>query len=81
MLQALPFFVFTHPLGTLWVWVAFHLTIMAWGIVGPRRLGMRTVQAVVAATLGTLVWLACLSVPMLTVTWDGLYVGIGASLA
>ncbi len=81
LFQALFLFAFTHPLGFLWVWVATYLTIVAWGVVAPRRLGVRTVQAVVAATQGMLVWLACLAVPMPTVTWDGLHVGIGASLA
>jgi hypothetical protein len=78
--QALSFFAFTHTLGFMWVSVAFFLTIVAWGIVGPRRLGMRTGQAVIAATLGMLVWLACLALLSLTVTWDGLCVGIGAFL-
>jgi hypothetical protein len=32
--QALSFFTFTHPLGFLWFWVAFYLTIMAWGVWG-----------------------------------------------
>lgn len=53
---------------------------MDWGIAGPHRPGMRTVQTVVAATLGKLARVVCLSVPMLTVTRDGLYMGIGASL-
>jgi hypothetical protein len=50
LFQALSTFAFTHPLDFLWAWVARYLTIMAWGIVGPRRLGTRTVQKVVAAT-------------------------------
>jgi hypothetical protein len=79
--QALFFSAFTHPLNFLWIWVTSCLAIMGWGIAGPHRPGMRTVQTVVAATLGKLARVICLSVPMLTVTWDGLYMGIGASLA
>jgi hypothetical protein len=79
--QALCLFTFTHPLGWLWTWIASYLTIVAWGFVGPRRLGMRTYQAIVAATLGMLIWLLCLLGLTMTITWDGLYVGIGAFLA
>jgi len=80
-LQALSFLAFTHPLGWVWTWIATYLTIVAWAIIGPRRLGMRTYQAVVAATLGLLVWLACLLAFTLAFQWDGMYVGIGAFLA
>ena len=79
--QALSLFTFTHPLGWLWTWVASYFTVVAWGIVGPRRLGMRTYQAIVAATLGMLIWFVCQLAFTLTFTWDGLYVGIGAFLA
>lgn len=78
--QALFLFTFTQSLGWLWGWIAFYCTVAAWGIIGPRYLGMRTWQAIVAATLGMLVWLACLLVLTLTLTWDGVYVGVGAFL-
>ncbi len=79
--QAICFFTFTRPLGWAWGWVAFYVTIAAWGVIGPRRLGMRTWQAIVAATLGMLLWLACLLALTLTLVVDGTYVGIGAFLA
>lgn len=79
--QALAFFTFTNPLGWLWSWVALYVTVVAWGFVGPRRLGMRTWQAVVAVTLGMLMWLSCLLILTLTLVWDGSYVGVGAFLA
>jgi hypothetical protein len=79
--QALFFFTFTRPLGWLWGWIALYVTIAAWGIIGPRHLGMRTWQAIVAATLGMLLWLACLLILTLTLVWDGTYVGVGAFLA
>jgi hypothetical protein len=79
--QSLSLFAFTFSLGWLWTWAAFYFTIVAWGVVGPRRLGMRTYQAIVSATLGMLMWLACLLVLILVMTRDGLYVDIGAILA
>ncbi len=79
--QAICFFTFTRPLGWVWGWIAFYATVAAWGIVGPRRLGMRTWQAIVAATLGMLLWLACLLVLTLTLVVDGTFIGIGAFLA
>ncbi len=80
MLQGLSFLVFTHPLGTLWSGVAAYLTIFAWGIVGPRQLGMRTWQAIVSATIGMLMWLACLVVLLFALQQNGVYLGIGAFL-
>jgi hypothetical protein len=75
--QMLLFFSFVNPLGRLWGWIALYLTVAAWGIVGPRQLGMRTWQAVVAATLGLMWWLACLLILTLTLTWDGSIIGWG----
>jgi hypothetical protein len=76
--QALLFFTFTTPLGWLWGWIALYCTVTTWGIVGPRYLGMRTWQAILAATLGLLMWLVCLLILSLTLSWDGLYIGVGA---
>jgi hypothetical protein len=76
--QTLFFFTFTTPLGWLWGWIALYCTVTTWGIVGPRYLGMRTWQAIVAVTLGMLMWLACLLIFSLTLSWDGLYIGVGA---
>jgi hypothetical protein len=76
--QTLVFFTFITPLGWLWGWIALYCTVTAWGIVGPRHLGMRTWQAIVAVTLGMLMWLACLLILSLTLSWDGLYIGVGA---
>jgi hypothetical protein len=42
---------------------------------------MRTWQAMVAAALGMLLWLACLLALTLVLVWDGTYLGIGAFLA
>jgi hypothetical protein len=78
--HSLGFFSFGQ-MGPLWVWAGAYLTIVAWGILAPRRLGMRAWQAVVAATLGMLVWLACLLAFTLVFQCDGLYVGVGAFLA
>jgi len=75
--QGLLFFTFINSFGWLWGWVALYVTVAAWGIIGPRRLGMRTWQAVVAASLGMLVWLACLLILTLTFVWDGAYIGVG----
>ena len=75
--QGLLFFTFANSFGWLWGWVALYVTVTAWGIVGPRRLGMRTWQAVVAVSLGMLVWLACLLILTLTFVWDGAYIGVG----
>ena len=75
--QALLFFSFANPLGGLWAWVALYLTVAAWGIVGPRRLGMRTWQAIAAASLGLLWWLACLLILTLTLDGGGSYIGWG----
>ncbi len=79
--QALFFFTFTRPLGWLWGWIALYVTIVAWGVIGPRRLGMRTWQAILAATLGMLLWLACLLILTLVLVFDGTYIGIGVFLA
>lgn len=76
--QALFFFSFATPLGWLWGWIALYCTVTTWGIVGPRHLGMRTWQAILAAALGMLMWLACLLILSLTLTWNGLYIGVGA---
>jgi hypothetical protein len=78
--QALFLCTFTNPMGWLWGWIALYSTVAAWGVVGPRRLGMRTWQAIVAATLGMLVWLVCLLVLTLTLTVDGQFIGVGAFL-
>lgn len=78
--QALLVFIFTSPLGWMWGWIALYFTVAAWGVIGPRQLGMRTWQAIVAAALGMLLWLACLLILTLTLVWDGLYVGIGVFL-
>jgi hypothetical protein len=78
--QALFALTFTLPLGWLWGWVALYATVAAWGIVGPRRLGMRTWQAIVSATLGMLIWLACLLVMTLTLVSGGLFLGVGVFL-
>lgn len=81
LFQVLFFFVFAKPLGWIWGWVALYLTVVAWGIIGPRKLGMRTWQAIVAVSIGMLLWLACLLILTLTLVWDGYYIGIGAFLA
>ena len=78
--QALFFFTFTTPLGWLWGWTAFLATVAAWGIIGPRHLGIRTWQAVLAATLGMLLWMGCLLILTLTLVWNGTYLGVGAFL-
>ncbi len=79
--QGLFVFTFSASIGWLWGWVAFYVTLAAWGIVGPRHLGTRTWQAMVAGTLGMLLWLVCLSILTLTLSWNGMYVGVGAFLA
>lgn len=79
--QALSFFTFTSPLGWIWTWIAAYLTVVAWAVLGPRHLGMRTWQAIVSVTLGLAVWLACLVGLTMVFTVDGLYMGIGAFLA
>jgi hypothetical protein len=81
VLQVLSSLTFAGPLGWMWTWVASYLTVAAWGVAGPRRLGMKSWQAIVAATVGLLLWLACLAAVTLLVTKDGMYVGIGAFLA
>ena len=81
LFQALFLFTFTRPLGWLWGWIALYLTIGAWGVIGPRQLGMRSWQAVVVVTVGMLVWLACLLIGTLTLVLDGTYIGVGAFLA
>jgi hypothetical protein len=78
--QALVLFSFTNPLNWLWSWIALYVTIAVWGVVGPRRLGMRTWQAIVAAALGMLPWLALQLILSVTLVWDGLYTGFGAFL-
>jgi hypothetical protein len=78
--QALTFLCFTRPLGWLWTWIAAYLTIVAWGFIASRRLGMRPSRAIVTATLGLLVWFACQTAWTLLVKWDGLYLGVGAFL-
>jgi hypothetical protein len=79
--QALFFLTFANPLGWLWGWVALYATVVAWGIVGPRHLGMRTWQAIVAVTLGMLLWLACQLILTLALAWSGPCLGVGAFLA
>jgi hypothetical protein len=79
--QFLFLFTFTRPLGWLWGWIAMYATVAAWGIIGPRQLGMRTWQAIVSATCGMLVWMACLLLLNITLMLDGGYLGIGAFLA
>ena len=79
--QALFFLIFTNPLGWLWGWIALYVTVAAWGVVGPRHLGMRTWQAIVAASLGMLLWLACLMLVTMSLVVEGNYLGIGAFLA
>jgi hypothetical protein len=74
------FLVFTRPLGWLWGWVALYATITAWGIVGPTRLGTRTWQAVLSATIGMFVWLAGLLALTLMVSWQGVHFGFGVFL-
>ena len=76
-LQALFFFTFSSFLGLQWGWIAFYATIAVWGIVGPRRLGMHSWQAIVAATCGMLLWIGCLVTLTTTLVWNGAYVGIG----
>ena len=78
--QVLLFFTFTNPLGWLWGWIAFYATVAAWGIIGPRHLGMRTWQAVLAATLGMLLWQGCLLALTLMLVSNGTYLGVGAFL-
>lgn len=78
--QMLLFLSFANPLGWLWGWIALYLTVAAWGIIGPRQLGMRTWQAVLAAALGLMWWLGCLLILTLTLTRSGLYAGWGAFL-
>lgn len=75
--QALVLLTFTSPPGWLWGWIAFYVTVTAWGIIGPRHLGMRTWQAVAAAALGMLLWLACQLALSLALTWNSSYVGLG----
>lgn len=78
--QVLVFFTFTDPLGWLWGWIAFYVTIATWGIIGPRRLGMRAWQALVSATMGALLWLACLLISILTLAGGGTYLRLSALL-
>ena len=75
--QALFFFTFSSFLGLQWGWIAFYATIVAWGIIGPRRIGMRSWQAVVAAAFGMLLWVGFLVAFTTTLVWNGAYVGIG----
>ena len=78
--QALFALTFTPTLGWLWGWVALYATVAAWGIVGPRRLGMRTWQAIVAAALGLLIWLACLLLITAVLASGGIFLGVGVFL-
>jgi hypothetical protein len=78
--QALFLLAFTRPLGWLWGWIALYATVAAWGIIGPRHLGMRTRQALLAVTLGLFMWLACLSLLSLLLNGDGLVLGVGIFL-
>jgi len=78
--QALSALVWVQPLNWLWGWVALYAIVIVWGIVGPRRTGARTWEAVVAASTGMLVWLACLWVLALNLTWNGMYTGVGVFL-
>lgn len=77
LFQLLLAFAFLPPFGWLWWWIALYVTIMAWGIVGPRHLGMRTWQAIVSATLGMLLWLACLAGLQLALAWEAALPGLG----
>jgi hypothetical protein len=79
--QGLSLLTFVEPIGWLWTWVGAYFTIVAWGVIAPRRFGMRSYQAIAAATAGMLVWLACLLVVVLVLKWQGMYLGIGAFLA
>jgi hypothetical protein len=78
--QVLFLLTFTRPLGWLWGWVALYATVAAWGIIGPRHLGMRTWQAVVSASAGMLMWMACLALMNVALMCDGACLGIGAFL-
>jgi hypothetical protein len=78
--QVLFLLTFTRPLGWLWGWIALYATVAAWGIIGPRQLGMRTWQAVVSASAGMLMWMACLVLMNVTLMTDGVSFGIGAFL-
>ncbi len=80
VLQALFVLTFTQPLGWLWGWIALYATVAAWGIIGPRHLGMRSWQAIVAASLGLLLWLACLLALSLALVSDGMRLGVGVFL-
>ena len=73
ILQALLALTFVPPFGWLWGWIALYATLVAWGIVGPRHLGMRTWQAIAAGALGMFMWLACLFLLQLTLAWPGVY--------
>jgi hypothetical protein len=79
--QILFLFTFTQPVDWLWGWIALYATVAAWGVFGPRYLGMRTWQAIVTAGAGMLMWLACLTILNVTMIWDGIYLGVGAFLA
>jgi hypothetical protein len=79
--QALFVLTFTRPLGWVWGWIALYLTVAVWAIVGPRQHGTRTWQAVLAATVGMLVWLACLLALTLMLSREGVYIAIGIFLA
>jgi len=68
---------FLPPFGWLWWWIALYVTIVTWGIIGPRHLGMRTWQAITSATLGMLVWLACLAILQLALDWEAVLPGLG----
>jgi hypothetical protein len=78
--QVLFFFTFTNPLGIMWGWIAYYATIAVWGIIGPRHLGMRTWQAILAATLGMLLWMGCLLILTFAFVSNGTYPGVGAFL-
>jgi hypothetical protein len=77
LFQALFLLAFTRPLGWLWGWIALYATVAAWGIIGPRYRGMRTRQALLAATLGLFMWLACLWLLSLVLNADGIVLGVG----
>jgi len=77
LFQFLLTFSFAPPLYWLWGWIGLYVTLVAWGLIGPRHLGMRTWQAIVSGTLGLLVWLACLFALQLALGWEGIYLFVG----
>jgi hypothetical protein len=68
---------FVPPLYWLWGWIGLYATLVAWGLIGPRHLGMRTWQAILSGTLGLLMWLASLLALQLALGWEGIYPFLG----